>query len=369
MIFRLTRFCVPRVTGVGSGQRLMPPAIALLLILVLSAGCGDDVTEPVTPSPSPAVFVANSLAETLSRYLIASGETATNALVLGAYPNDIVIGPDATTGYVVSSGDNRIDVVDLDQLTIRRTIDLRPGASPYALALVGAEDAYVSNWASDDVAHVNLTDGTVLDRIPVGRGPEGVLFVADGARAGAGPHAATGDLYVAISNFLASGDFGPGEVVVVSVPADTVRARIPVGINPQSLSRAPDGTVHVACSGDYHEVEGWVFIIDPQAPAAVDSLFVGGSPVALLPLAGGPGFTAGYEGGLRIYDPGSRRTAEANALRGAGFFSNLAYDPATDLLYVSDFDDDCVHVVAVNADTLVGSFPTGDGPVALAIRR
>jgi len=342
-------------------------ACALVVSAFLAAGCGDDdVTDPAPPASDPAVFLVNSLGETLSRYLIASGQVAPNALAVGAQPNAMAIAAGGTTGYVVCSGANRIDVVDLDALAVLRSIDLGPGASPYAIALAGANDAYVSNWLTGEVAHVDLAGGTVQQVIAVGPGPEGVLFVPDpGAR---GADAPAGTLYVAVTRYR--DDWSEvGELVAVSVPADTVMARIAVGTNPQSVAAAPDGFLHVVCTGDYLAREGKVVIVDPVAGAVVDSVAVAGSPVAALASAGGRGFTVGFAGGLRRYDVAARTSIESTAIRGASFLTALAYDGTDDLLYVSDFDDDQVYAVALAADTLATTFACGDGPTHVALRR
>jgi DNA-binding beta-propeller fold protein YncE len=342
-------------------------ACALVLPLLLAAGCGDDdVTDPAPQATASAVFAVNSLGETLARHLIVSGETAPNALAVGAQPNDMVVAADGATGYVVCSGDNRLDVVALDELALRRSIDLGPGASPYAIALAGPDDAYVSNWLTGEVAHVDLAGGTVHGTIAVGPGPEGLLFAPDAGRSGA--DAPAGALYVAVTRYRPDWT-EVGELVIVHVPADTVAARIPVGTNPQAVTLAPDGILHVVCTGDYAARAGQVVLVDPVAGAVVDSVAVAGSPVAALALAGGVGYTVGFAGGLRRYDVAARVSVEAAAIRGAGFLTALAYDGEDDLLYVSDFDDDRVYAVALAADTLWTTFASGDGPIDLALRR
>ncbi len=348
--------------------RLRSAVLACAVVCpILAAGCGDDdVTDPAPPASDPAVFAVNSLGETLSRYLIASGETAPNALPVGAQPNDMAVAADGSTGYVVCSGANRIDIVDLDDLVVLRSIDLGPGAGPYAIALAGANDAYVSNWLTGEVAHVDLTGGNVKQTIAVGPGPEGLLFVpAAGTR---GADAPAGALYVAVTRYR--DDWSEvGELVAVSVPADTVLARIPVGTNPQAVAAAPDGILHVVCTGDYGAREGKVALVDPLTGAVVDSVAVAGSPVAALPLSGGRGYTVGFAGGLRRYDLAARVSIETEAIPGAGFLTALAYDATDDLLYVSDFDDDQVYAVALAADTLRTTIACGDGPADLALRR
>jgi DNA-binding beta-propeller fold protein YncE len=330
----------------------------LAFALALAAGCGDETVLEAPPAPelAPAVFVVNSLGETLSRILIADGSVAANALALGAGPNAIVVSDDGRTGYVASSLSNRIDAVDLGRLAISKTIDLGPGANPYAIALTAdGRAAYVSNLAADEVARIDLAAGQVARRIRVGRGPEGFLV-------------AGGDLYVAVTGYRPEG-YDPGEVAVVAVPADTVRARLRVGLNPQALAPAPDGTIHVLCTGDYGAHEGRVFVIEPSGPAVVDSLDVGGAPAAILVLDDGRGVIAGFFGGLRRYDRAARSVEATRALGTEAGLSALALDGATGRLYVADFDDDQVHLVDLAADSLLTSFTVGDGPVSLAVRR
>jgi DNA-binding beta-propeller fold protein YncE len=348
----------------GSRQQQLHLLLTLGLAVLLQAGCGEDDVLRVAPvpSPEPAVFVVNSLGETLSRILIERGTVVQDALALGSAPNAIVVDPGGELGLVVNSGNNRIDLIDLDQLIIRRSIDLGPGSSPFRLVLVDGE-AYVSNFAANDVARVDLEAGLVVRRIPVGHGPEGLLFVPDEGGGGG-----QGDLYVATTGYTSSG-YGPGEVFVLSVPADTVRSRIIVGTNPQDLARAPDGTIHVVCTGDYATREGRVFVIDPELGTVVDSLEIGGAPAALLVLEDGQGITVGYSGGLRHYGRAGGPAAEARALPGEVGLSALVHDPVENRLYLSDFDDSLVHVVDVASDSLVSSYVTGHGPVHLALRR
>jgi DNA-binding beta-propeller fold protein YncE len=335
-------------------------ALQASALLVFSFGCGDDMGPEDTPPPSaaPAVFAVNSLGETLSRILIEEGEVAADAFALGEAPQGIAVLPGGREALVVSSRSNRVDLVDLDALAVRRSIDIGPGSNPYGVAVAATGAAYVSCFLSDEVVRLDVTGGTVAKRIPVGRGPEGVLYVED-----------EGDVYVALTGYTNIGVYGEGAVEVIGSGADTVRARLVVGKNPQSVTRAPDGTVHVACTGNYGVEAGRVFVIDPAVPAVVDSIPIGGSPVAVLMLAGDLGLTAGYEGGLKRYDPAARIAEEMVALAGDTWFTSLVYDAADSLLYVSDFDDSMVHVVDPWADVHVRSFRVGHGPVALAIRR
>jgi DNA-binding beta-propeller fold protein YncE len=342
-------------------------ALGLVSLVLLTSNCAEEEVLRVEPEPSPepALFVVNSLAETLSRILLDEGTAVRDALALGSAPNAIVLGgASGNLGYVVNTASNQVGVIDLDQMILLRSIDLGPGSSPFALALAGS-DGYVSNFIKDEVVRLDLESREMKRRIPAGRGPEGLLLVPD--RAG---DPERGTLYVAASGYTDEG-YRTGEVVCVSVPADTVRHRITVGINPQKLALAPDGTVHVVCTGDYGPREGKVFVIDRERLAVIDSVAIGGSPAAVLVLESGQGVTAGFYGGLRYYDRSTGAAFESRALAGEQGLSALAQDSIAGrvLLYVTDFDDSLVHVVDIAADSLVTSYPTGHGPVDLVVRR
>ena len=88
-----------------------------------------------------------------------------------------------------------------------------------------------------------------------------------------------------------------------------------------------------------------------------------------LVLGDGRGVTAGYAGGLKVYERSGSPAREMAALSGDGWFTGLAYDEVDSLLYVTDFDDSVVHEVDPWTDTRQRAFRVGHGPVALALRR
>jgi DNA-binding beta-propeller fold protein YncE len=342
----------------------------LAAAIALACACSQEgVLEQAAPSREAAVFVVNSLGETLSRILLADGTVVRNALPLGSGPNAMALTAGGERGYVVSSLSNRIELVDLDELRVVGSIDIGPGSNPFALVLAGDHSAYVTNLLAGEVGRIHLDSQQVAQRLPVGPAPEGLLLVENA-------------VYVAVTNFdYPSGPFGPGEVVVIRVAAggmaaggmaadrDSVIARLGVGTNPQALALAPDGTVHVICTGDYAGREGRVFVLEPTLPAVVDSIDIGGSPGSILVLEDGTGVTGGYYGGLRIYDRESRTVRTARALAHEEGLAALAFDSVEDLLYVADFDDSVVHVVDLAVDSVLTRYSVGHGPVHLAIRR
>ncbi len=336
-------------------RKSIPP---ILILIAVACSNREVLDSDITPSAEPAVFVVNSRGETLSRILLDQGTVVRDAIALGSVPNAIAFAGDGHRGFVACSGSNRIDVIDLDGLRLLTWIDIGAGSNPYAIAVAG-DQAYVSCFLSDEVVHVNLGTGRVVRRIPLPRSPEGLLLGDE----------SQGTLYVAVTNYAhPTGPFGRGEVAVIDVEADTVRIRLGVGTNPQNLASAPDGTIHVICTGDYGPREGRVFVIDPEIPAVVDSLDLGGAPGAVAVLADGRGVAAGYYGGLRYYDRRKRSVQPSRALSVEGL-SDVACDRSTGLIYVTQFSDSAVQVVDPLADSLLATYGVGHGPVALAVRR
>ena len=353
-----------RRVAVGCLNRRLRPMAAVFASLVALAlgGCADDpAIDPGDPSSAPAVFVVNSLGETLSRVLLADQTVNENAVALGVAPNALAIAPDGKTAYVVSSLSNRVDIVDLDTPAAIGAIDVGAGSNPFAIALLGAGDGYVSNFVTDEVVHLDLVARATGHRIPVGQAPEGLLLVP---AVGGAP---AGDLYVAVTGFDSTGAYGPGEVVVIAVPADTVRARLHVGVNPQGLALAPDGRVHVVCTGDYATHVGRVFVIDPAGPAVIDSVEVGGAPSAITVLPGNQGYVVGWDD-FKSYGPG-QPVLSLGALAGETGLTALAWDDTDGVLYVTQFSASRLQAIDVEADSVLWSVPTGQGPVAVAVRR
>ncbi len=111
--------------------------ILLLGAIFLSA------SQVLAQSP-PIAWVVNNLSETLSEVDLSSGQVITNAISLGSIPNDIIISGDKA--YVVNSGSNHVQIIDLSAQQTLGTIELYLGLNPYFIVLDG-EDRWTAKTA------------------------------------------------------------------------------------------------------------------------------------------------------------------------------------------------------------------------------
>lgn len=137
-----------------------------------------------------------------------------------------------------------------------------------ALWLLGVAPAaalqklYVATLSAGSVGVVDVDRRLVIERIPVGRQPDGIAAAPDGSA-----------VYVA--------NFADATVSIIDPATDSVAAVVPVDPGPVGLAVHPDGrTLYVAC-----KTVGTLAVIDTARRAAVASIAVGEAPnaVALSP--------------------------------------------------------------------------------------
>ncbi len=151
------------------------------------------------------------------------------------------------------------------------------------------------------------------------------------------------------------------------------------GCNPQAVIVFEElGEVHVVCSGDHpgsgnDANDGEVVVVSMDSLKVTARIAVGGSPNAFpagIDPAGKRVFLPNNGYGITVYNYETRevlRGAEDPIFPGEGmsgdFFTGALYDPDTDLLFVSDFTRDAVHVIEGSGNhSLVRTLPGSDGP-------
>jgi hypothetical protein len=332
--------------------------LTCLALITWFGGCDRDlVTTPPSPEPGEHIaLVVNGLAETLSIVHLDDGSVDKNALLVGRWPNQVVVTSDGTMAYVVNSGDNSVQGIDLITMAISWSMDLGVGQNPWHLALWGEEYGCITNFLTGELAICDLISQHVLQRIAVGSAPEGVAVKGDVA-------------YVAATGYE-QGVFGAGSLAVVDLIDGSLSHSIELPSNAQGISVDHDGRVHVVCTGDYtQEVEGQVAIVDPHAGWSIDTVSVGGAPSSIVLADDGTAYIAGYWGGLMSYNWHTGeliRDSSCPLLDRQGLMS-LALDDEAGILYVCDFEQDELIAFDLWGEAIVATYDVGDGPVSVAL--
>jgi hypothetical protein len=330
-------------------MKLVIKLIAATLFLV-------GAVKKVPAQQSAFAWVLNSLGETLTRVDLSEGSVQTNAVTVGSAPNDIVLSD--SKAYVVNSLSNNVQLVDLEEGQTAGVIEIYLGLNPYFIALDGETRAFVSNFLTGNISVLDLEGGIESDIIQVGGALEGILIVGD-------------RVFVSDVNYN-SGAFGPGRLYALSRISFELLDEIIIGINPQIIRLGPEGMLHVVCTGDFDEISGEVYIVNPATLAVEEIIPIGGSPgslafdsqgVAYLGAAGWNGLGAVY-----TYDGFTYEIlrGEANPISVPSAAMGVATTP-DDHILVCCFNSDELVELDANGNT-VRSFNVGDGPVTVAVQ-
>lgn len=336
-------------------------SIGAALLAALAFGCGDSAPTPPGPPPPAYLLVLNSLGETIDRIDLDTGIVSYAIVTTGNAPNDLLVDAARARVWVTNSGDNSVASWDLATLAPGPVAALGPNSNPWALTRLATGALAVSNWLAGDVAFLDPESGAVTGRLAVGSAPEGLLPAPNPAQL----------LVTLVQYDYPSGTFGPGLVQPLCPACGEPRLpAIPVGTNPQTLLRGPDGAIHVVCTGDYGAGtpprHGAVHVLDPTTFAPLDTIALGGSPDRAA-VSGDFIYVSAVEGLLK-YDGRTHRVVNdaTHPVIGVPTLGGIVVDERRHRLYVAGFTDDLVYVVDTRADTLITAWEVGDGPVALA---
>ncbi len=323
--------------------------LTALLLLVLTYNL---------PAAEPTAWVANGTGATLSRINLTTGVVTNNLLPLGSdlnsYPNQIIVRD--ILAYIVCSGTDEIQIVDLSTLSTVGFIGTGAFSNPYWMAFLDDRYAYVTSFVNNSLIKLNMNYSSVVKETSIGTSPEGVIIHDF-------------KVYVAITAFdQVTYQYGQGKVAVYDTHTDQKLLDINVGMNPQYLATDRLGRIHVICTGDYWSKFGIVYVIDPTTNSVVDSIAVGGSPgqIAIGPdniayLAAGGWTDDGY---VYTYDAatGELLHGPANPLVvDYGCLMAVAYQDST--VFVGGMSDFVTPIDS--AGSILDRFALGDGPVHL----
>jgi YVTN family beta-propeller protein len=180
----------------------------------------------VSPNGS-TVYVTNAQSNTIS-VISTDTDTVTSTIAAGASPQSVIISPDGSTLYVADDGDEANNetaaITEISTATGDVTGTITLGANVGAMALALSPDGttlYTADGDSNAVSVISLKSDTVTARIPVGLFPDSLVVTPDGR-----------SVYVA--------DSSSGDVSVISTATDAVTASIPVA-GPSQVANYPDG--------------------------------------------------------------------------------------------------------------------------------
>jgi YVTN family beta-propeller protein len=310
------------------------------------------------------LYALNGSAETLSKMNMDTGEITANIINTGQVPNQIITFND--TLYLVNSESDNVMVIDPhNDGQVAKTIGLDAGNNPWSIAFVKKNKAYVTNLIAHTVSVIDIKMGTVLKNIAVGTGPEGILVVDNRA-------------YIANTGYGQT--LEQSTVSVIDALADTVMHTINVPTNAQDLALAPDGKLHVVCTGNYIDLFGKIAVIDINAstPVVTDTIEIGGSPGDIQITDSGIGYCVawgnGTNGFLYSYNTSTNAIIHGsdNPILIGPNVSQLLYDSKEDVLWIPYMTewagDGFVQKFDVETDSVTWvSGVIGNGTIAIAI--
>ena len=284
-----------------------------LLLIFSFIGCGEDEEGEIL-EVSRAAYIVNGAAETLSVFNLETSEMENDVLLVGKWPNDIQIVDNKA--YVVNTGDNNVQIIDLETLTDADIIDVGEGTAPEKIGFVGNK-AYVSCNFTNTVNVVDLASGDVIKNIPVGAGPWGIAVM---------------DQKVYVCNTAYDGatfSYGDGTVSVIDSATDEVIKIIDVEINPTDIVTS-GSKILVQCTGNYVDVTGKLCVIDTASDTMIQTIDLEATPYGLAVSSNGKAYLASSAGLLPInINPGSVEASLAD-------FSQFDFSSGAGLAFDSD---------------------------------
>ena len=336
-------------------KKLFLVVMILPLIFIYFSSCEESATEPEKPPPTAkAVYVLNAIGVTISVIDLVEDEVYNNVVQVGTWPNQLVYRNGKV--YCVNSGSDNIMIFDAETWDAETPIDLGANNNPMNMVFYSDEIAYVACSLSEKVLQVNMTTKTVSKTIDAGVGATGIAIAEDKVYA---------------SNTAYDGatwTYGQGTVTVIDGATGNFVKTINVSTNPQAVGIAPDGNVHVVCTGDWFSVFGKVEVINPSADAVSNTFEVGGTPGSIgVSVPDNLGYLGVWGAGCIVYNTATGDTTygPSNAFLGKGG-SGVLVDTEGNV-FVSVWDDD--QVIKLDKDeNVLATYDVGDSPSALAAK-
>lgn len=326
-------------------------------------------------SISRAAIVRSTIAVAAIALVIGAGLTPAHAIGnigqigTGDKPFDVVFSPDGGTAYVSNEVGDSITVIGTAGSSIENTYNV--GDKPQGIAISpDGTKLYVACEGANKLYKVDFTSGTVVG-INVGSAPTDVDFTPDGTKAFVTNSGSNNISVIATSTFSVSATIatpsGVSDITVspngsrayatgltdavvfpITVSTNTLGSAIGVGAGPTSVAFSPDSeTAYVTNAGS-----PYVSVVDVSTAATVGSIIVGtgGTSIAVLP-GGKQAYFANAAGKFAALDLTLRVELYDNHY---GEFRNLALNPETGWVYLTQPSSDVVQVIGIQGSRVSG---------------
>jgi len=164
------------------------------------------------------IFTTNMGSNSVSIIEYAADGTAKQTLVaVGKTPEGMDVSPDGRQLWTANAEDGSVSIVDVATRKLVKTFDIGTRRSNRLKFTPDGTVALVSDVIAGELVVIDVRNQAVRKRIPVGRGPTGVLIVPDGSRA-----------YVAASS--------ENKLVVVDLKSLAIIGSVATGRNPDGMA-------------------------------------------------------------------------------------------------------------------------------------
>jgi YVTN family beta-propeller protein len=329
------------------------PASATVAILLLTSG---PTSQPVARGgPTGTLVVSNMQDNTATVLDVATGRVLAT-LPTGEAPHEVAVSHDGRWAVVSNYGvrerpGNSVTVIDIQGLTVARTITLTDYRRPHGMAFFPGDTLIaVTSAAAQAVLMVNVRDGRVVAAIPTkGRATHMLAMAAAGDR-------------------IFTANIADGTTTHLDVARRDAVSVIPVGRQPEGIAISPDGnTVWVGSNRD-----SIVVIVDARRAAATDTIRGFGMPyrLAISPDSRLAVITDPVKAQVRIFETASRRERFAIAIprdslvataevAGSPSPEGVAFSRDSRWAFVTLQGRNRVATVDVERGVIVGYAPTG----------
>lgn len=299
---------------------------------------------PANPLPALTGYVVNERSDTVTVFDKRSARVA-RVISTGRNPAGIVLDEEQRKAYVAISGDDAVEVIDVNRNEIVSRIHLNPGDAPRDLAITpDGRTIVVLNTGSDTVSFVDPGSVAELSRVSVGNRPAALVMDRDGRR-----------IYVlnSLSNTIS----------VINVPTRTVSATIATDAGPfrGELNRKGDRLIVS------HSTSPYLTMLDTATFAAGKKVYAGIGASALKVNQTTDLLYVGYRTGGRIdiFDPFTHIPSDfVTATEG---IADMAIDGDENTLVLVRPRTGTVQVINLVSKKEAALIDVGEGPCAVAL--